>query len=140
MLGLLTAALALGQPSDVPLRLDGLERQTVDWQDHGKARRCEGVRLADVLGRAGAPAGDAVRGPALSTLVVVEAEDGYRVIFSLGELDAKLGNGKLLLVDRCDGQTLGDGEGPLRLVAPGEARGARSVRQLRTIRLVPLID
>ena len=62
--------------------------------------------------------------------VAAEAADGYRVVFSLGELDAKLGKAAILVADRCDGKALPDGDGPLRLVAPGEARGARSVKQL----------
>lgn len=128
-----------GAGVDVPLRLDGLARQSVRWTDHGKARTCEGVWLTDVLARAGAPVGDKVRGDALTTVVLAEAADGYAVAFSLGETDAKLGAGKLLVADRCDGAVLGADEGPLRIVAAGEARGARSVRQLRTLTLVPIV-
>lgn len=133
----LLAAPAMAQ-TDVPLTLDGLERQSVSWTDHGKAKTCEGVWLRDVLAKAGAPSGDALRGDALSMIVLAEAADGYSVVFSLGEIDAKLGAAPLLVVDRCDGAVLADADGPLRLVAQGEQRGARSVRQLKRLTLVPL--
>jgi hypothetical protein len=63
-------------------------------------------------------------------LLVALAADGYRVVFSLGELDARLGSAAIMVADRCDGKPLPDGDGPVRLVAQGEARGARSVKQL----------
>ncbi|GGI67992.1 hypothetical protein GCM10007973_01400 [Polymorphobacter multimanifer] len=134
------AALGVGPATPVPLAVDGLARQTLAWMDHGKARTCEGVWLRDVLAKAGAPAGEALRGDALRMMVLVEAADGYRVVFSLGELDAKLGNAQLLLADACDGTPLDEADGPHRLVAAGEARGARSVRQVTRILLVPLTD
>jgi hypothetical protein len=68
-----------------------------------------------MIAAAGLPAGEALRGPALTTLIVAEAGDGYRVAFSLAAAD-----------------------GPLRLVMPGEIRAARSVRQLRALRVVSL--
>lgn len=134
------AAMGLGAATAVPLATQGLARQSVAWTDHGEARTCSGVWLRDVLARAGAASGDAVRGPALSTMVMVEAADGYRVVFSLGEIDARLGNARLLLADRCGGEPLDDANGPLRLVAADELRGARSVRQVKRIELVTLVD
>jgi hypothetical protein len=133
-------ALGLGAATPVSLETKSLARQSLAWTDHGKPRTCAGVWLRDVLARAGAPSGDAVRGPALATMVIVDAADGYRVAFSLGEIDARLGNARLLLADACDGKPLGDADGPLRLVAVGEARGARSVRHVKAISLVSLVD
>lgn len=128
----------VGDAVDVPLTLGGMTRQTVAWTDHGKARTCEGVWMTDLLARAGAPVGDAVRGPALSMVVMAEAADGYRAVFSLGETDAKLGAARLLVADACDGKRLEEADGPLRIVAPGAARGARSVRQLVRLTLLPI--
>jgi hypothetical protein len=34
------------------------------------------------------PQGEALRGPAMTTYVLAEAADGYRVVFSLAELDS----------------------------------------------------
>jgi hypothetical protein len=44
-----------------------------------------GVLLDDVLKRAGVPTGSSLRGKALTTYILVEAQDGYQVAFSLGE-------------------------------------------------------
>jgi hypothetical protein len=67
-----------------------------------------------------------------------QAADGYRVAFSLAELDPKLGNHKVLVANACDGKALSAADSPLRLVVPGEVRAARSVRQIRALRLVAL--
>ena len=46
---------------------------------------------------------DPLRGGAqLGRRVEVVARDGYRVTFSLGELDPSLGNTQVFLVDQCD--------------------------------------
>lgn len=97
---------------------------------HGMAHQCSGVWLRDLVAAAGVPKGAAVKGAALAMVVTAEAADGYRVVFSLGELDETLGKAAILVADTCDGKALPDGDGPVRLVAAGETRGARSVKQL----------
>lgn len=124
------------QPSPISIGLDGLPRGRLDLVAHGKTIPCEGVWLRDVLARAGLPAGDAVKGAALATVVVAGSRDGYRVAFTLGELDAKLGNARVLVADRCNGQVLDSDEGPLRLVVGDAARAARSARQLERLSVV----
>lgn len=120
--------------------LAALPRTTIDWAVHGKTLRCTGARLSDVLARAGVPAGEAVRGPALTTVVVARAADGYRAAFTLGELDPLLGNARIIVADTCNGAKLPDADGPLRLVASGDTRGARSVRQLVRLTVGPAAD
>jgi hypothetical protein len=93
----------------------------------------EGVRLADVVAKAGAPLGDDLRGEALATYVVVEAVDGYRVLFALAELDPAFNSREVVLADRRDGQPLGEDEGPFRVVVPGDKRPARWIRMVRSI-------
>jgi hypothetical protein len=88
------------------------------------------------MARLGAPSGSALRGTALLMAVVVEARDGYRVAFTLGELDPLLGKAEVVLADRCNGVTLGAEDGPFRLAVEGDTRGARSVRQVVTLQLV----
>ena len=100
---------------------------------HHVVGRFGGVALTDVLGLAGAPAGDSLRGPALRTYVRVEGADGYTVILTLAEIDAGLGGRLALLADRKDGAALPPGDGPYQLVVPGDARPARWVR--RVVRL-----
>ena len=140
---LIAALLLAASPvaaADIPLDLGGLPRLPAMLVAHGKTLACEGVRINDLLARAGVPAGEALRGPALATVVIATGKDGYRVVFSLAELDAKLGNHGVYVVDRCAGQPLAADEGPLRLVVPGEARAARSVRQLTGLRVVAMAE
>lgn len=135
LLAMFLAAAALGMALPQPIALDaaaraGLPPATATLTVHGGRAQCTGVRLADLIAKAGLPTGDAVRGPALGTVIVAEAADGYRIVFSLGEIDPRLGNTEIIVADTCDGKPLAAADGPLRLVVPGEARGARSVRQL----------
>ncbi len=128
--------------SPTPLQLGladlaAMPRTSVSWTVHGKTVACEGPWLADVLTKAGAEGGEALRGPALARVVMASGADGYRVAFALGELDHALGNAPIIVADRCDGAALPTSDGPLRLVAAKEARGARSVRQLVRLEIAP---
>ncbi len=127
-------------PAELPLDLAGLPRSTATFAAHGRSQTCDGVALAAMAAKAGLPAGADLRGPALGIAIIAEAQDGYRVLFSLGEIDPKLGNRPVIVADRCDGKALGPEDGPLRLVVPGEARAARSVRQLVRLRVVKTGD
>ena len=95
--------------------------------------RYAGVPVADVLRLAGVPLGEALRGESLELYVVAEAADGYRVVYSLAELDPATSSSAILIVDAENGQPLSAHDGPLRLVAPGDLRHARWVRQLLRI-------
>jgi hypothetical protein len=103
--------------------------------EHGPAKRYDGVPLTDLLQSVGAPAGKALRGPALADVVVVSASDGYRVALGLGETDAGVRPGKILLADRVEGVALPSNEGPFRLVIEGDLRPVRSVRMVTAIRV-----
>ncbi|MGP0070702.1 MAG: molybdopterin-dependent oxidoreductase [Bryobacteraceae bacterium] len=98
----------------------------------------EGVTLLAVLQKAGAPFGKQLRGKVLTTYVLAKAQDGYQVIFTLGELDPDFGNESILLADKRDGKPLADKQGPFRLVCPNDKEGARSVRMLQTLEVVRL--
>jgi DMSO/TMAO reductase YedYZ molybdopterin-dependent catalytic subunit len=98
----------------------------------------EGVTLLAVLQKAGAPFGKQLRGKVLSTYVLAKAQDGYQVVFTLGELDPDFGNETILLADKRDGKPLAEKQGPFRLVCPNDKEGARSVRMLTTLEVVRL--
>jgi len=130
-------ALALNMAVPVePAMIAGLPTHDVTLTHHGEAQTCTGPLLADVMARLGAPSGSALRGTALLMAVVVEARDGYRVAFTLGELDPLLGKAEVVLADRCNGVMLDAEDGPFRLAVEGDTRGARSVRQVVTLQLV----
>lgn len=132
----LEPAAVAGDPVSIPLdaaTLSSLPRETVEATAHGHALACEGVSLVALLRRAGAMPDGELRGAQLARFVRADARDGYRVVFSLGELDPATGARRVFVVDRCDGQPLDDGIGPLRLLVPDDARPARWVRQLQSI-------
>jgi len=68
--------------------------------------------------------------------VLVEAADGYRVVFSLAEVDPGIQDSNVLVADKVDGQALDSKVGPLRLVAPLDKRPARWVRMVQSIRVI----
>ena len=66
---------------------------------------------------------------------MVNAADGYRVVFALAEFDTEFGNAGAVLADRRDGKALDAKEGPFRLVSAREKRAGRWVRQMNQIEL-----
>jgi hypothetical protein len=113
-----------------------VQGKTHDGKDHG----FEGVALAELLHRAGLPQGEDVRGPVLTRYILVTAHDGYRVLFSLAELDPAFSDSRALLADRMDGQPLNSRDGPLRIVLPSEKREARWIRMVERIEILAAPD
>jgi DMSO/TMAO reductase YedYZ molybdopterin-dependent catalytic subunit len=127
--------------SGAPVRLGRAElaklphvTMTVDFPagHQGAAGKAEisGVPLRALLSLLGVPEGKDLRGPWLRRVVVVEAADGYTVVYALAELDPVYKAEPVLLADRRDGRPLGPEEGPLRIVALGDLFPARWVRQV----------
>jgi hypothetical protein len=104
----------------------------------GGSASYEGVLLADALKRAGAPLGTELRGAAFASYVVVTASDGYRVVFSLAELDPDLSGNEIIVADTVDGHSLAATQGPFRVVVPRDAKPARSVRMVQRLEVVQL--
>lgn len=101
-----------------------------------KQEAYEGVALEELLRRAGVPQGEKLRGAAMATYVIAEAEDGYRVTFSLAELDSGIVDSEILVADSMDGAPLPAKVGPFRLVAPHDKRPARWIRMLKSLTVV----
>ena len=118
--------------------LKKLPRKTISVVNphENKTEVYEGVLVEELLKRAGVAQGENLRGPALVTYVIFEAEDGYRVVFSLAELDSGILDSQVLVADTIDGAALPPKQGPLRVVAPKEKRAARWVRMLKSITVV----
>jgi hypothetical protein len=101
-----------------------------------KERTYSGVGMRELLRMVGMPAGESFRGPALQLGVLVRSKDGYTVLFSLAEFDENFSSRTLLLADREDGLSPPTTAAPLRLVAPGDKRGARWSRMVASIEIV----
>ena len=123
----------------MPDELKSLPRTQVEVKDEdGRVVKYEGVLVAELLKRAGAPLGSEMRGNAMATYVTAVATDGYQVVFSLAELDPAMTSNQIIIADTVDGKPLFAYQGPLRIIAPKDSRSARSLRMLERIDVVRL--
>jgi len=145
-------AAAIAQPA-VALRVTGvapihfalsladiamLPHQTVRvTTEKGEAAEYEGVPVAEILQKAGAPLGKDLHGRNMALGVVAGAPDGYQVLFSLAEFDPAFSSRVIVLADRREGKPLDSHEGPLRIIVPGDKRVARWIRGVNTLKLTP---
>ena len=99
----------------------------------------EGVLLHEVLRAAGVqfedPAKPGKKLPAAlrTAYVLVEAADGYQVVFSVPELDPGLGGRDVLLASRLNGKPLDEKVGPYQVIVPGSDLHGRWIRQVTRI-------
>jgi len=108
-------------------------------EPHSKTEhRYAGVALRELLLRVGAPLGEKLRGPALRLGVLVQAADGYSVLYALAEFDEAFSDRTIVLADRMDGQPLRESAAPFQLILPGDKRGARWIRMVTTVTIVAL--
>jgi DMSO/TMAO reductase YedYZ molybdopterin-dependent catalytic subunit len=113
-----------------------MPRASVRTTNNGMETVYEGVWIHEVLKRAGVPQGSELRGKALASYMLAEAQDGYQVVFSLGELDPAFIDSEILLTDTTNGKALFGAQGRFRLVVPKDKPGARSVRILTKLEVV----
>ena len=78
---------------------------------------------------------DAPRGKDLRLYLVAAGSDGYEVVYSIGEVTPEVNNSTVIVADTENGKPLTD-DGPLKLIATGEKRPARWVRNLVAIRVL----
>jgi hypothetical protein len=119
-----------------------MPHQDVSAMDaHEKQRHTySGVPVRTLLAQAGAPFGEKLRGPGMRLAVVARSKDGYGVVFALTEFDEAFNDRTILLVDKQDGQALVPGQGPIRLVVPGDKRPARWLRMLTSLEILSVGD
>lgn len=125
-------------PHPLSLSLDQLaafDHVTVNVNDRkGNPVSYRGVPLEEILKAAGVQFGQmsTARSDAAMCLVV-SAADGYKVLFSLAELDPQFQKHLVVLADEQNGKPLDPAFGPLRIIAPDEAVHARWVRQVLSL-------
>jgi DMSO/TMAO reductase YedYZ molybdopterin-dependent catalytic subunit len=129
-------------PKPLTLSLDDLRHQprtTLKVPNEHQANTqdtYEGVPLATLLKQTGMPQGSQIKGAVLATYLMAEGSDGYRVIFSLAEVDSDFQDSGIIVADTMNGAPLSATAGPLKLVVPHDKRPARSVRMLQSIKIV----
>jgi len=102
----------------------------------GKEHEFTGVPLIAILEKAGVTTGSKLRGENLAKYVLVQAADGYEVIFSLPEIDPEFTDQTIILAMAKDGVPLPSGEGPFRIIVPNDKKQARWIREVRMIRVL----
>ncbi len=109
-----------------------MPRLALDVKDPhtGGAQRYEGVRLSDLLSKAGVPLGDKLRGKGLATYVTARASDGYVVVYSLAELDPAMNDNQIILADSMNDKVLEPKQGPFKVVVPSDKRPARWIKMV----------
>jgi DMSO/TMAO reductase YedYZ molybdopterin-dependent catalytic subunit len=150
-LGLLAAGLLIAQEPAATLKVTGAVKKplTLTAEDLAKMPRksvrtvskdvetkYDGVALHEILKAAGVPVGADLRGKALTTYVLAEAQDGYQIVFSIGEIDPAFNESDILVADTANGKPLAGNQGSFRLVPPKDKQGNRSVRMLTRLEVV----
>jgi hypothetical protein len=101
--------------------------------EHTKADETySGVPLIALLTQLGVT--DKPRGKDLRLYVVAAGSDGYEVVYSIGEVTPDVHDATVLVADAENGAPI-NADGPLKLVATGEKRPARWVRNLVSIKV-----
>ena len=118
-----------------PATLAALPHKTVTlYNEHVKTNQTySGVELIDLLKPLGVP--EKPHGKEFRLYLEAEGADGYVVVYSVAEVTPDVHDGTVIVADTMDGKPLAD-DGPLKLVATGEKRPARWVRNLAAIRVL----
>jgi hypothetical protein len=91
-----------------------------------------GITLWDLLGDAGGVTVTPAKNDILGKYVVATGSDGYKAVFSLGEIDPGFGDQPVLVAYGDTGRQLGPSgtDGLARMVVPGDKAGGRYVSDL----------
>ncbi|HEY1901351.1 MAG TPA: molybdopterin-dependent oxidoreductase [Terracidiphilus sp.] len=117
-----------------PATLAALPHKTITvYNEHAKASQTySGVELIDLLKPLGVA--EKPHGKDFRLYLVAEGSDGYQVVYSMGEVTPDVHDATVMVADTMDGKPIA-ASGPLQLVATGEKRPARWVRNLVAIRV-----
>lgn len=117
--------------------------QTVNFNSGStpQTRTYTGTSLWSLLSDAGIQTDATRKNDVLSRYLLATGADGYKVVFTLGELNPDFGNKPAIVAYA---ETTGGGSGPLaaadgpfRVTAPGDIKGGRYVSQLVRLRVQP---
>ncbi|KIO75847.1 molybdopterin-binding protein [Pedobacter lusitanus] len=126
----------VGGEVKTPLLINGAElgkfRKTlVNRKDRdGNNHVYSGAVLADILQQAGAVSGKELKGANLTKYLLVEAIDGYQVIFAMAELYPDFTDRVIILANEMDGKPLPASDGPFRIIVQDEKKPARCIKQV----------
>ena len=111
------------------------QTQVLHKEKDGKEHTYAGVTLAEILQKAGVTMGKDPKSKGLTRYVLIEAKDGYRVVFALTELDKDFTDRKIILADKVDDKPLSEGTDPLQVIVEGEKKAGRCIKQVTAIKV-----
>lgn len=103
------------------------QSQVIRKDKAGEDHTYSGVLSSAILMKAGVTLGKALRGKNLAKYVLVEASDGYKVVFAVTELDQGFTERTIILADKMDGTPLPKGDGPFHIIVQDEKIPARGI-------------
>lgn len=109
--------------------------QVVRKDKEGNNHQYSGVLLFDLLEKAVVKSDAGLKSKNLNKYVLVEASDGYQVVFALSELDEHYSGNRIILADKIDGKAFFVEEGPFRIIVQNDKKPARCVRQVTAIKV-----
>lgn len=97
-----------------------------------------GVSLWNLIQDAGLLTDPSIKNDLLNFAVVATGSDGYRAVFSLGEIDPAFGNQQDIVAYADQKGQLGSGgsDGAMRIVVPGDVAGGRYVSNLASLEVI----
>jgi DMSO/TMAO reductase YedYZ molybdopterin-dependent catalytic subunit len=119
--------------------LKGMDQAEVRVSEEGQTVVYSGVPLAAILAKTSKDSGTMPGLRSLSDAVLlVRGTDGYQVAVSAVAVAMDTKGERFLLAIGRDGKPIGESQGPVRLIVPGDPKHARWVRNVAAIRLVRL--
>jgi precorrin-4 methylase/DMSO/TMAO reductase YedYZ molybdopterin-dependent catalytic subunit len=129
--GAVAKELKLSDLKDYP-RMEMMKKVVGVHMGYHGLHRYKGISLAKILEAAGA-------GEQLTKAVMISAPDGYRALFSFGELFQSFSGRRIMLAESDNGKTLeGQRGGKYRIIVPEELVDDRDVLAVARIEVVDL--
>jgi hypothetical protein len=105
-----------------------------------------GVSIWNLVQDSGVLTDSSIKNDILNFVVVATGSDGYRAVFSMGEIDPAFGNQQDIVAYADTGNQLGTNsagmnnpDGALRIIVPGDAAGGRYVSNLTSLEVVNVV-
>ncbi|UII26339.1 molybdopterin-dependent oxidoreductase [Fulvivirga maritima] len=78
----------------------------------------------------------------LTKYILVDALDGYKVIYSVTEVDPQFKDEAVFIAYQADNKSLPEHVGPFQMIVPGEKKHARWIREIKSINVkdIPLAN
>jgi hypothetical protein len=112
--------------------------QSVFFNYRGASHQAACVPLWSLVEAAHPQFRDKVHNDSMTWVATVEGSDGYRVSFTLGELNPDFGNSAVWVALDQDGGPIPASDGPVRLILPNDVKLGRWVHSISRIVVAPV--